>query len=236
MEVFMNQEFVNKYIKDAHENAKNHGFYDCPECEGRGEVGGITSTSPCGETFVCDDCNGTGKDPNKNIGELLMLIVSELGEALEAHRTNDFTDIAKFDFYLKNEFTDIDEKNYAFEEYVKDSFEDKIADVFIRLFDLCGYLDISDKALEIIAHQFNHPTKLWERDSNNIGSELFSIDSALHYFAKEYQNEEENNNGLTLVFRKAWNFCFFHKIQIQKHIEAKMAYNKTRPRLHGKEY
>jgi len=28
---------------------------------------------------------------NKNIGELLMLVVSELGEALEAHRNNNHT-------------------------------------------------------------------------------------------------------------------------------------------------
>lgn len=54
------------------------------------------------------------------IGTLLMLIVSELGEALEAHRKGDM-------------------KNFA----------EELADVAIRLGDLCGGLDI-DLEWEII--------------------------------------------------------------------------------------
>lgn len=57
-------------------------------------------------------------DNERNVGELLMLTTSELGEALEAHR--------KGRFGLKQ----------------KDTFEDEIADTFIRLFDLCGGLGI----------------------------------------------------------------------------------------------
>ena len=54
----------------------------------------------------------------RNVGEMLMLIVSELGEAIEAHR--------KGDFGLE----------------LKDTFEDELADTAIRLFDLCGGLEI----------------------------------------------------------------------------------------------
>ncbi len=85
--------------------------------------------------------------PIQNIAEKLMLIVSELSEALEAHRNNNL---------------------YRYSKYpeVMNCFEYEIADVFIRLADLCGYLNID----------------------------------------------------------------------IEKHIEAKMAYNKTRPVKHGKRY
>lgn len=58
-------------------------------------------------------------EKDRNVGEMLMLIVSELGEAIEAHRTGAFG-IGK-----------------------KDSFEDEIADTVIRLFDLCGGLEIN---------------------------------------------------------------------------------------------
>lgn len=72
----------------------------------------------------------------KELGTCLMLIVSELGEALEADRKGRHADICNLDQYLWNGNDD------QFKQDIKDTFEDEIADVFIRLFDLCGYLDI----------------------------------------------------------------------------------------------
>ena len=72
---------------------------------------------------------------NKNVGEVLMLCVSELSEALEAHRKGKFANQAEFL---------ISEKAFKekFVENIKDSFEDEIADTVIRLFDLCQGFDI----------------------------------------------------------------------------------------------
>ena len=63
-------------------------------------------------------CHDTAKekgfwDKERNIGEALMLIVTELSEAMEAHRVQD-----------------------------KENFKEELADTFIRLFDLCGGLNI----------------------------------------------------------------------------------------------
>jgi len=55
---------------------------------------------------------------DRNVAEMLMLIVTELGEACEAHRKNIFG--------LES----------------KDTFEDELADAFIRLFDMCSGLGI----------------------------------------------------------------------------------------------
>lgn len=58
-------------------------------------------------------------DEEREIGTLLMLIVSELGEALEAHRKGDM-----------------------------ENFAEELADVAIRLGDLCGGLGIDlEKAI-----------------------------------------------------------------------------------------
>ena len=79
-------------------------------------------------------------EKEKEIGTLLMLIVSELGEALETHRKNGLQ--------LKaNETMDFNKMNNKifkifFEEHVKDTFPDEIADTFIRLGDLCGLLNL----------------------------------------------------------------------------------------------
>ena len=52
-------------------------------------------------------------DSQRNIGEALMLIVTELAEAMESHRLKD-----------------------------QENFNEELADTFIRLFDLCGGLNI----------------------------------------------------------------------------------------------
>ena len=96
-------------------------------------------------------------DNDRNVGEMLMLVTSELGEAMEAHRKNKFVD----DLFKGTEMTPA-----AFEKTVKDTFEDEIADAIIRLLDL----------------------------SEGLG------------------------------------------IDIERHIRAKLEYNKTRERLHGKAY
>jgi NTP pyrophosphatase (non-canonical NTP hydrolase) len=108
------KEIFKYYADKAHENSKKHGFYD----EGRGE----------------------------NIPEKLMLIVSELAEALEAYRKDKHADYDTFIklAYLKDtkEFKNHRRNDTLHVEYIKDTFEDEIADTFIRLFDLCGFLKI----------------------------------------------------------------------------------------------
>ena len=52
-------------------------------------------------------------DKERNMGEALMLIVTELAEAMEAHRKQDH-----------------------------ENFKEEIADTFIRLLDLCGGLKL----------------------------------------------------------------------------------------------
>jgi NTP pyrophosphatase (non-canonical NTP hydrolase) len=67
-------------------------------------------------------------DRSRNFGELLMLITSELGEALEAHRKDRWADIRAY------------RENGIFKDAIKDTVEDEIADAVIRLLDLCaGY-------------------------------------------------------------------------------------------------
>lgn len=102
-------------------------------------------------------------DSKKEVGTMLMLIVSELAEALEADRTDDFCDFSKYEKYRKDEFefkhkqeTDVrfmprspclvssseEIEKYAFERYIKNTFEDELADVIIRTLSVCGYLGI----------------------------------------------------------------------------------------------
>jgi len=125
---------ITEIVKNAHENAVNKGFYECPDCSGKGHV--FIEGVEC----ICGSCVGSGKDANKNVGELLMLVVSELGEALEAHRKGSHANIESFVFHV----SDKEDKRYddAFLIHIKDTFEDELADTVIRIADMCGYLGI----------------------------------------------------------------------------------------------
>ena len=80
---------------------------------------------------------------DQNIGEMLMLIVSELSEALEADRKNKHADLQNYNAGIAtyNGESESQDKS-TFEFYIKDTFEDELADAVIRIADLCGYLNI----------------------------------------------------------------------------------------------
>ena len=71
-------------------------------------------------------------DKERNIGEALMLIVTELAEAMEAHRIKD-----------------------------EQNFKEELADSFIRLLDLCGGLkiDIEEEIYQKSLKNKNRPYK-----------------------------------------------------------------------------
>lgn len=92
-----------------------------------------------------------------NIGEKLMLVNTELSEALEADRKGRKADLAGFRTRLselensmnmgvvKPENVENLKKEFfeaCFKKYVKDTVEDELADAVIRLLDICAYLNI----------------------------------------------------------------------------------------------
>ena len=85
-------------------------------------------------------------------GTLLMLIVSELSEALEADRKKRYAEYPELISLVNQLLHDKSDSVFkeTFEDCIKDTFEDEIADVFIRLFDLCGKMNINiDKHVEL---------------------------------------------------------------------------------------
>ncbi|MFY8021524.1 MAG: hypothetical protein ACOVP1_10010 [Bacteroidia bacterium] len=89
-------------------------------------------------------------DQERNIGEMLMLVTSELGEAMEAHRKGKFSNWNLYETDCQS-----NSSNEAFKQHIKDSFEDEIADAFIRLLDLSAGLGIDLEKHLAAKIQFN---------------------------------------------------------------------------------
>jgi NTP pyrophosphatase (non-canonical NTP hydrolase) len=72
-------------------------------------------------------------DEERNVGETLMLVVTELAEALEAHRSGKLCTHGDKVAYFES-----DDLVQGFKSNIKDTFEDEVADAVIRLLDMCG--------------------------------------------------------------------------------------------------
>lgn len=96
-------------------------------------------------------------DKKKEVGTLLMLIVSELGEAMEADRKGRHATGLQVNTYLCLARTehDKDKLDNSFKSSVKDTFEDEIADALIRILDMCAYMNIDIESHVIAKMDYN---------------------------------------------------------------------------------
>lgn len=83
-------------------------------------------------------------DNPKNIGEMLCLIHSEVSEALEADRHGKYFEgaIQGVNGWLSDDYF-----TKSFKTHVKGTFEEEMADIIIRVLDMCAF-----KNIDIDAH------------------------------------------------------------------------------------
>ena len=83
-------------------------------------------------------------DTEKNIGEMLMLIVTEVAEACEADRKDYYANWDNFNKELRaqEKAGHKDAWKTAFDIHIKDTFEDELADIMIRVMDLAAFKGI----------------------------------------------------------------------------------------------
>jgi NTP pyrophosphatase (non-canonical NTP hydrolase) len=181
----------------AHEMAKRHGFWD---------------ESPSDNHFLC-------------------LIVSELMEAVEADRKDrhgnlkEMVEIVdnqeKSEYGITDHWLDFWFKTY-FEEKVKDSVGDELADAVIRILDLAGRHNINMEGI-ITTQDIVSRKKSFTENIYSIVKDLVNY---------RYSLDEQLNYARLEICRLAQIL----EIDIVKHINLKMMYNKMRIKLHGKKY
>ena len=162
------------------------------------------------------------------VNHFIMLIVTEISEMVEADRNNKR---CKFDNFDKAEVAMSMDRGFIakFEIQVKDALEDEMADACIRIFDLAGVFGwkLSDAKSEETGYRTY--CRVSRRKFTEIAYKLCSI---LASNGPVSYNEQKCVSALS--FMESWAKDLH--IDLAWHIEQKMAYNKTRVRLHGKQY
>lgn len=160
---------------------------------------------------------------SRNKGEMVMLIVSELGECLEAHRKG-ITARTELSFEQQQTYYNDKWTNW-FKDRIKDSYADELADTVIRIVDYALGFNIP-----VIAREYRKDS------TGNFGHDLLRIN---WYILNSFHTDEEGGThhhdwGYTLAAIE--KFAEWYGINLEQHIQWKMRYNSTREKLHGKAY
>lgn len=162
-------------------------------------------------------CNHGFHDKKLSEEHCLMLIQCEIAEAVEADRKGKEADLVSFDAANKY-YGDF---KPAFERYIKDTVADELADVCIRIFDMCGVYSYD------MRYHYDVNADLYA--SRSFCENCYWLTHLLYVI----NPVSERLYGLLCAVE---TLCWLKNIDLQRHIELKMKYNEMRPKLHGKSY
>ena len=184
----------NEMTERAHSNAVKHGFWD-------------------------------KKQSNEHC---LMLVITEIAEMVEADRCgkHPFEPKHHKDACMRlvgNVQWDKIGFDNSFVAHIKDTVEDEMADVAIRLFDLAGHLGVDfDKMNPCRYHRAFGKFTFSENAfalCKGLSRDVIGIEKRIQF-------------GVEYVRKWAETL----KVDLEWHIQHKMKYNENRPPLHGKKY
>lgn len=181
----------------------------------------------------CDEIHSLNKekgfwDNERSDEELISLIVGEVSEALEALRENKRAKMTNFIDESQNSLVSF---LTAFKREIKDSFEDELADICIRICDYIGFLH-SVYLTEERHNQFLKEAIKKKYEVDKIVNENFKF---IHSLIKIIiSSTRYNYAGLYIALRFIHEYCELNNIDYQWHIKNKLKFNQNRPKKHGK--
>lgn len=204
---------------------------------------------------VADDFFETVKETAEKHGWLnpkasdyhyLMMIVTEIAEAIQADRANRYADLKNFNTVCKH----IDETSFvfpedldkeresfrtAYEKYIENSVDSELADFVIRVLSFFALRNL--KLGKVPNLDTNAKAK-----SMSYFEEASFTEAAfdLTCFIAKHYGGLYNENYIAMDLTRAVAFVFEWAdslgIDLLLHIKLKVKYNKTRPFKHGKKY
>lgn len=158
-------------------------------------------------------------EQKRTVNELLCLICSEAFEAMEAWRKQhhaELNQVQKDNFYHLLAIN-IEEFKKVFKRDVKDTMDDELADVCVRIFDMAGYYNV-----EIPEVKLFEPCTTFMQDVWNFTGIALSM-----------SDEQMTGTKVAILLGYILGICKKYDIDLETHIDLKMSYNATRGVRHG---
>lgn len=172
-------------------------------------------------------------DEDLSTGHFLCLVISELMEAVQAERKGKRADVAKFNEWQGNnipfsEETRVRRFQEDFEAYIKNSVEDELADAFIRMLDLAGLLGVSFLGVKF-------PLKIRDEIYKYKSQKTFTewCYDLTRFIANYNSWRITTLDFFVNILQEVFIMSKIKGFDLLWHIEQKMKYNRTRPRMHG---
>ena len=143
---------------------------------------------------------------------MMCLVISELMEAVEADRNGRRADMDNFNRQYDYDWSE----NYN--DYIKGSIDEELADAVIRLLDTAG-------ALGVDANLFNTNLSVF---GNSFTEKIYDIVSGIVM--------NKANISIPYGIGRIEKLCSSLNIDLWQHVELKLKYNSLRPYKHGKQY
>ena len=139
----------------------------------------------------------------------MMLVLSEVGEMVEADRKNRRARVHDFQYITSLTAVEPDVANHYFEKMIKDTFEDEIADVVIRLCDFCGSLNVLPYTNDVMVDMSEEFAKFW--GDKSVCEQCFALSSMVvdveraSYDADDSEMRKRLGSTLSFIFEMANN-------------------------------
>ena len=173
------------------------------------------------EAYSIAKANGWHEEEHSD-NHWLMLVITEIAEAVQADRKDKHADAAKFKEWQGNRLSFSEETQTRrfkedFEAYIKNTVEDELADVMIRCLDLAGL-----RKVELPPIRVGH---------SNIRMDFTAFCfNTIHVVA---MTKVPLGERLENIIERMFVYCEFKNIDIEWFIRQKMNYNHMRGYKHG---
>lgn len=171
-------------------------------------------------------------EPDLDINKALMLIITEMGEAIQASRHDRHGSIEGYNTYLE-----VSDEHTAYEESLEGTVESEFADIAIRIMSLLGWYD-SQKVIclmndtEIRKTEEYHKVE-FEHGNYSLPGAMYLIITRMTYFPFSCSPAWMNTLRLQEILVMVFALVHIEGIDLVEHIRLKMQYNESRPYLHG---
>lgn len=163
----------------------------------------------------------------------LMLIITEMAEAVQADRKNRHGSIEDYESEIQIG-RDIPT---AYKNALEGTVESEFADIAIRILSLLGWMNsknpIKINSNSVLADEYEIGRIQYKIHRRNIAADLYRLNGKFSSFVDNESSYWFVSKNLQNILMRTFAIAHNHNIDLMEYIKLKMQYNEYRPYLHG---